>query len=238
MGGYDPINALRMVYDSSYSFTGSFTRNSNVFPNTVSTQSVDLQILIPEGAIGIEAMRLWNNKIRVPCTYSILDGCKLLPIHLLGKEYRGLVNIRIDLSELGEFTHLEMQFEIDIDPIYAEWNKINYAENLQVLDNMGDVSVVLSTRISNVSMHDIITESVYKRRWKITSFTKSLDRQVQIQGWEASARLLQTYELANTLPTRQDRVWYWGNIIRQQPVDINTNHEINPYQAHYQTKFR
>jgi hypothetical protein len=57
------------------------------------------------------------------------------------------------------------------------------------------------------------------------------DRERQINGWEVTARLLQSYELPVLLPRRQSRVWYWGNRVPIQPRNVPGENVLNPYPA-------
>jgi hypothetical protein len=129
------------------------------------------------------------------------------------------------------FTHLEVQFEMGVAPIYADWSRLSYNENLQLAENLDNPSLVISPSLPHVALYDLITESVYRRMWKITTANPAFDRERQINGWEVTARLLQTYELPWLLPRRLDRVWYTGNRPQQQPRDIPGESRLNPYPA-------
>lgn len=238
VGGYDPSNALRVIYDAQAKWTGSLTINQTVFPHSWSLmgdKTVSVVVLLPAGAVGLEAFRVWNNREQISQVQAYLETpAGLLPftqdlIAYCDGTYRRMV-LRFG-PDVEEFTHAEFQFEMDVAPIYAEWSKLSYNENLQVPENLDTPSLVISPSLPHVALYDIVTESVYRKLWKLTACTPTMDRNRQIHGWEAQARLLQTYELPNLLPRRQDRVWMWGNRVSVQPRPEASRNVYEPYSA-------
>jgi hypothetical protein len=231
VGGYDPSNALRVVYDAQAQWSGSLTADKSTRPESwtlLGDRSVAVKILMPAGAVGLEAFRVWNNRDQINQVQAFLETPEgNLPfsqdlIRFCDGTYRNL--ILVFAEEVTTFTHVELQFEMGLNPIYADWSRLTYNENLQLPENMDAPSLVISPSLPHVAMYDLVTESVYRKLWKITSSNPAFDRDRQIHGWEVQARLMQTYELPNLLPRRQERVWYWGNKAVQQPRDRpNTN---------------
>jgi hypothetical protein len=190
---------------------------------------------MPAGAVGLEAFRVWNNRDQINQVQAFLETPEgNLPfsqdlIRFCDGTYRNL--ILVFAEEVTTFTHVELQFEMGLNPIYADWSRLTYNENLQLPENMDAPSLVISPSLPHVAMYDLVTESVYRKLWKITSSNPAFDRDRQIHGWEVQARLMQTYELPNLLPRRQERVWYWGNKAVQQPRDRPNTNVYEPYSA-------
>ena len=238
VGGYDPSNALRVVYDAQAQWSGSLTADKSTRPESwtlLGDRSVAVKILMPAGAVGLEAFRVWNNRDQINQVQAFLETPEgNLPfsqdlIRYCDGTYRNL--ILVFAEGVTTFTHIELQFEMGLNPIYADWSRLTYNENLQLPENMDAPSLVISPSLPHVAMYDLVTESVYRKLWKITSSNPAFDRDRQIHGWEVQARLMQTYELPNLLPRRQERVWYWGNKAVQQPRDRPKSDVYEPYSA-------
>lgn len=245
VGGYDPSNALRVVYDTQAPWTGSLSLDQITKPERWQLQgdrTVAISVLMPAGAVGLEAFRVWNNREQITQVQAFVQTPA------------GAVPLDTDLSaycngtfatlvfvfgpDVDFFTHLEIQFEMGLTPIYAEWSRLTYSENLQVPENLDTPNLVISPSLPHVNLYDLVTESVYRKLWKITSSNPAFDRDRQINGWEVTARLMQQYELPNLLPRRQERVWYWGNRAVQQPRDKQGDHTYEPYSANKATQQR
>lgn len=224
VGGYDPSNAMRVVYDTQADWQGDILLDATVSPaawTLSNARKAAVRVLWPAGAVGIEAFRVWNNREQIQDVTVYVRGAKTWLLtevdpHSLftGQEHE----VVLVFGEQAErFTHLEVQFEMGVEPIYADWSRLMYNENLQLAENLDTPNLVISPKLPHVAMYDIVTESVYRKMWKINSTNPSFDRERQINGWEVTARLLQTYELPWLLPRRQDRVWYSGNRVNVQP---------------------
>lgn len=238
VGGYDPSNAMRVVYDTQAPWSGSLLLDQTSAPDRWLLQgdrTVSIKVLMPAGAVGLEAFRVWNNRDQISQVQAWLrtpNGTVLFDRDVPNFCDGTYKHITLVFSEAVEaFTHLEIQFEMGLSPVYAEWSRLSYNENLQLPENMDTPNLVISPSLPHVSLYDLVTESVYRKIWKITSSNPAFDRERQVNGWEVTARLLQTYELPNLLPRRQERVWYWGNRVAVQPRDVPGTHNNEPYSA-------
>lgn len=238
VGGYDPSNALRIVYDTQAPWFGDVQLDNSVMPHrwTVNTsRTASLKILWPAGAVGIEAFRIWDNRTQIQQAFVWVKGQQRQALNDIDPQtlFTGQQH-QVDLEfgpEVTGFTHLEVQFEMGVQPIYAEWSRLMYNENLQLVENLDSPSLVISPSLPHVGLYDLVTESVYRKIWKINSTNPAFDRERQVNGWEVTARLLQTYELPWLLPRRLDRIWYTGQRVMQQPRDTPNEPRLNPYPA-------
>jgi hypothetical protein len=239
VGGYDPSNALRLVYDARAAWAGEFILDSSTAPSRLllnSTRVLEISVFAPAAVIGLESLRVWSDKTCVSelTIEKVLNGVATP----LGNGLSGGTTtvLRITLGESVQYiTHLEIQFELQLNPVYANFSRLSYSENLQLPENLDTANLVLSPSLPHVQLYDVIADGMYRRLWKISAVNPAIDRERQINGWEATARIIQTYELISLLPKRRTRVHYKGNVIRQQPRGSN-NH--NPYQANQQGRLR
>lgn len=231
VGGYDPANSFRSVMDARAEWSG-VTIDATTTPNSLKVigNSVSLKALIPAGAVGLDACRLFNGKEPVAATM-LVDGKEMNETNV--DEFAdGLVHTFTFALPAGTttITHFELQFEMALEPVYADWSKLSFNENLQFPENMDTPTVYLSPTLPSVNMYDIIAEAVYRRLWKITAHTPEFDRDRQVHSYEAQCRVLQQYEIASLLPIRRNRVWYEavripGAGFRHRPDEP----EMNPY---------
>lgn len=246
VGGYDPSGAMRTVYDVQAPWSGDILLDTTTRPRRWLLPDIraraTIAVLWPRGAVGIECIRVWNNRDPVTTVQFLIDnGTGDIPLtldaaaELCTGVYRRLT---LEFTDAPAFTHLELQFEMGVAPVYAEWSRLSYNENLQVPENLDNPSITLSPSLPHVALYDLIGEQVYRKLWKINSANPAFDRERQISGWEVTARLLQTYELPWLLPRRQGHVYYWGNRAQQQPRDAAGEHQYNPYNARQQTQQR
>lgn len=234
VGGYDPSNALRMVYDAQAPWSGDLTLDQTTTPNSLmlnNSETVFLSILLPAGVVGVEAFRVWNNRDQISDVAAFIDDNLPIDNTLLPLCDGAYHKLTLVFQDVPKFTHLELQFELGLAPVYADWSRLSYNENLQVPENLDSANLVISPSLPHVRIYDIVAESVYRKLWLITASNPAFDRERQIHGWEVTARLMQTYELPNLLPRRQDRVWYRGAKTSVQPRDELSTQVKEPYSA-------
>lgn len=251
VGGYDCFNAMRTIYDTQYAdWSGDFHLDESEHPASFVCDGAEgeppqalLPVLLPAGAIGIDCIRVWNNRTQLTnVRIEILTVGGYIPAGSnLVQKCDGLwhqLRILFDPNLESEFTHIEIQFDIGADPVYADWGPVAFNENLQTMDNMANVSVVLSSTVPNVGLKDIICEDVHNRAWAVVDYTGGMDREKQLHGWDVSTRVIQKQELASLLPHRRLRTYYTGNQVAREPRDVPGEHVIEPYTTARQTKVR
>ena len=106
-------------------------------------------------------------------------------------------------SNDNAFTHLELQFDLSSNPVYAEFSRLSLTENNELPENIDPQSLVLSPYIPQVQIYDLIIDSTYERVWKITNVQNLVDRTKNPYGWDVTARLVQRFELPSLLFLRR-----------------------------------
>lgn len=239
VGGYDPSNALRLTYDARASWQGDFIADASTAPARLTlfgARVLEISVFAPSAVIGLEALRVWSDKTAVSDLTIEAVVAGVARSITSGLAAGSTTLLRITLGEsVSYITHLEVQFELSLNPVYANFSRLSYSENLQLPENLDSANLVISPSLPHVQLYDIVADGMYRRLWKITAVNPAIDRERQINGWEATARILQSYELSNLLPKRRTRVHYKGNVVRQQPRS-GTNH--NPYQSNQQGRLR
>lgn len=238
IGGYDPVNMLRIIYAIQVEWGGvtlDTSRRPAVF-QVLFTPA--LNIIIPKAARNLITLKVWNNRDLVPGVGFYINSCLFTKVW---QAQRGSeVRLQLDFSKapVQEFTHLEVMWDIGMPPVYIEWSNIEYSENLEVEDQISDVNLIIAPTIPVVALYDIIIEDVFNRSWRITNVNTHFDREKHVGGWNVSARLLQKYEIYSILPHMQLRTYWWANQGAQpMPQPVGTM-AINPYNANRQGLYR
>ena len=216
VGGYNLLNGIRLVYDAQFQGWSGIVGNAATKPNTFSPSSsaVEIQVLLPKLTKSLDAMRLFSNKeqivdvkfsLKLPSgayvslesnPHSIINYCNGT-FHTLRVEF-GSSKPTTQVT----ITHLEMQFAVESEPLYVEWNRVTETENLAVLDSFDPISAVATPLIPVVRLYDVVVEPSYNRVWKVTTAMDFWDRERNPNGWEIQLKLCQKYEITNLLPRR------------------------------------
>lgn len=205
VGGYDAVNVSRIVFDSQADWAGVAIDGASR-PNAMSMAGdVRLRLTVPMGARCLMVLKVWNNKTQVNgVTVNFLDstgGWSPLQPTMQGVTKGKPTALQLVFSDNTQtFTHLELMYDMGLEPVLLGWNRMSYNEDLQKIDQLDDVSIVIPPNIPITSLYDVITEPVYKRAWKVTSTSNAMDRNLKINGSEATVRVLQPFELVNLLP--------------------------------------
>lgn len=225
VGGYDPVNGLRIVLDAQAEevMVNNFSISSEKHPNTFQVladgipsggeQSVQYKITLPIGVIGVDCIRLWNNGTQITNGFrfeilvnsewveadeqTILSQCDGLD--------HSLRMVLIEGSTIDEFTHLELQLDTGSNPLYVEWPRQSASQVLTLPDeeNLDPVQVIISPYVPSVHIKDVIAEMKNGRPWLITTVTDFKDRELSVNGWDVSARLIQKTEWVYNLFVRR-----------------------------------
>lgn len=210
VGGYNFVNGSRISYDTQHPWavTG-FVPDETVAPHTwkqvASPAYAQLFILVPQGMTRVRAFRLWNNR-QLLTNYRAeisIDNQTFVPANArsIAQAADGRLHaVRIvSLTDNLVFTHLEVVLDLKLNPVYVEWSRLTQTENPRLPENTEPVQIVVSPTVPQVSIYDVVIDSTYDRVWKITSVTNFKDRQSRPQSWEASARLVQRFEMPQLL---------------------------------------
>lgn len=240
VGGYDPVNGNRVVYDAQADWRGT-TVNGAAKPNElVAGNQARLSLTIPMGARHLIALKVWNNKDQVSgvtINYAAGDSFKQLTPDLAGVTKGVPVQLQLLFSGSSQtFTHLEVMYDMGLEPVLLGWNRMSFSEDFNKIDQLDDVSVVLPPNIPITSLYDIVTEPVYKRAWKVTNTSNGMDRNLKVNGSEAQVRVLQPFELANLLPVLTGAQYYrYEQIVQRRRPTPGEGRMPSPYSVE-QTK--
>lgn len=226
VGGYNPINSFRSVYDSQCKWEGvySIERNALDFIKVQANTWLSLAIAIPTGTISTESFRVWKNKELLANYVFLIDGKAVSPLDL--PALVGNHTLQLKFPEETLFSHIELQLEQSIVPIYAEWGKVGISENLQYPENMDSPTVTISPNAPSIQIYDVIGEPLYRKLWVVTNTNPTFDRERQVTGWEATVRMLQPWELEFNLPKQKSRISFGGTSIATTPKNAP---QLNPY---------
>ena len=219
VGGYDLLNGWRKVLDTQVpAALDGITIDILQHPNAYLVQGfagvtpiAQFEITLPLGAIGLDCIRLWNNKQQVHQglrfeIYVLGEWIELTSETLIAN-CDGLVrSIRIvfDRDQVAQFTHLELQLDMGSKPLLVDWPKQTVSQDLKQPENIDPVSINISPYVPIVQMFDVIADSTYERLWLIQTVTNGGDREKNIMGWEATARLVQRLEFSWMLFVRRN----------------------------------
>lgn len=207
VGGYNFVNGWRTVYDTqaAFSLTG-FAISPSSTPNSMSGNAgatAQLVVVLPAGALSVRAARLFNNKERatnyVIELYVDEQWSEATSQLLLEMAVGVPVGLRVRATGPLTFTHLELSFDLQLSPVYFEWNRMTRTENPRLPENTENVSAVISPNLPQANLYDIVIDPVYERVWKVTSVTNNQDRQLRVHSWDVQLRLVQQFELPQLL---------------------------------------
>lgn len=209
VGGYNFVNGHRVSYDTQHPWAvNGFTLDKSTAPWTWQQINAPAQaqlfVVIPRGVTGVRAARLWNNKEVLTAYYlEIQINGQWAPVtgpNLLSAADGQLHAIRVTSLNPGlTFTHLELSFDLALNPLYVEWNRLTESDRPRLPEGIEPVSVVISPTVPKVHLRDVVIESTYDRVWMVTTVTNFKDRQSRPHGWEASLRLIQVFEMPQLL---------------------------------------
>lgn len=239
VGGYDPFNYKRDIFDAQYEGWLGVSVDKGTRPATlIPINQVSINIQVPRGVVQLVTVKLWNNKelvSNVAVTTTNNQSLATTVIQAAGGDFPLFFDFTNASSQT--FTHLEVMYDIGNNPLLVEWSKIVYDENLDVIDQIADVNLIISSSLPQANLYDIIYETTFNRLWKISSGNTNFDREKHVNGWNVNARLIQPYELFSLLPRLDTRRTRWGNRVIQPlqqqpgvaPIDVITAGNTTPY---------
>ncbi len=239
VGGYDPINMLRVSYSTQAPWTSGVGLDESTRPYSFEVLGVPtLEVLVPKAARNLIALRVWNNRELVPGVGIMVAG---VPFTSAWRSaVGGTLLVALDFSKCVEkrFTHLEVMYDIGMPPVLVEWSNLEYSENFEVIDQISDVTLSVAPTVPAVALYDIIVEDTFNRSWKVSNVNTKFDREKHVGGWNISARLIQKFEIYNLLPHMKLRTYHWANQGAQPMPQAPGVAPVNPYAAPQATPFR
>lgn len=214
VGGYNLCFGNRFVFDTTYEAKNQFgfsIAQQNVpysFVNAGSEESyVDFTVTLPAALVGIDRLSVWNNT-QLVTSARIQAGLNVASLQEVEEKDLQVfctgTPIIIRVSNVSEFTHLEIQINSSEEDTYLEYPRLTETGDLSVLDATQSVQINVSPKILDIRPWDIIVDTTLKRIWRVTDANYFHDRNYNIHGWDVSARVVQVYERFSILPTREN----------------------------------
>jgi len=232
VGGYLPLNGWREVIN--------FQHPALVLPATagihadqdvpsITTTTFSFTLALPIGAVYIDALKLWNKTTLISFGSLKIDGTSIaseagLKAFCDGRPHTFVVAF----AEETEFTHMEIQLGLSTQPANFELPKTNKSTTQSLLENVDPFQVLMSPRIPQLGVLDIIVESTLGKCLQVNSVGHWNTKRSQILGWECEVRPVQPQELFTILPRRFPGVQPFHT---QEMVIDNMNDRSNGPQA-------
>jgi hypothetical protein len=201
VGGYTPFHGHRQVLtvaDFQIDPTGRLDLTKSPF--VAYAKSFNVLIKLPRGAIGVDAFRVLNMTEPVGAVFAI-DGATLASTMQILNYCDGKQHL-LSVSNLTEFTHLEMQFNLSTESVYFEFPKRPSSANTALLEQTEPFSIILSPNIPTMESRDIIVEQMLGKILVVQNVNPWNSRDRNVIGWEAMVRVIQPQELYRILPGR------------------------------------
>lgn len=244
VGGYDAVNASRIVYDTQANWNAGVILDATQYPAAFNVSgSASLQITIPMGARALSVCRVWNNKDQVTgVTVNVYSKGNWIPLtpNLNGvtKGMPCTLQLVFAPGSTTQITHLELMYDMGLEPVLIGWNRMSFSEDFAKIDQLDDVSVVIPPNVPITSLYDVISEPIYQRTWKVTNTSNAMDRDLKVNGSEASVRVLQPMELVHLLPRMVNAQYFRrDNIVHRRAPHPGENASPDPYTIE-QTRFK
>lgn len=206
VGGYSVLNGWRKVL--TFQVPGSAFRS----PGTVNVETVvaevecttaEFPLVLPSHAIGVDALRVWNTfQVLSPAIY--VDGIQLTTQQDLMRfcDGRGHV-LKLIFPQPTFFTHVEVQVNQSRDTYLFDLPKTTKGNTRTQLQNMQDMTILMSPKVPMVRPGDYVAESTYGNVLAISSVPAWNDNKLTVLGWECEVRAVQPRELHFLLPRRR-----------------------------------
>ena len=218
--GYSFLNGKRIILDASdvtaFNAVG-ISLNRQTFPfsfigecdinNSVTWPGVEL----PTYFVNFNGLVVRNNT--QPCenmaiTVDFHDGNGFVPYSLTQFSNTNgsptIVDVKVspmDNNEDGncQFTHLEMTYQL-VPPFLAQLSPQTPTFSADRERDLVETSIVLSSRVPEIKIFDIIYLDKYDALYKISETTDAYTAQRQVMGWNSvNVRLIQSYDYSSLL---------------------------------------
>lgn len=201
VGGYTPYHGHRQVLtttDLQIEPTGRLDLTKAPF--VAYAKSFNVILKLPRGAIGIDVFRVLNGAEPVGAVFSI-DGTTLTNSMQVLNFCDGKQHL-LNASNLSEFTHLEMQFNLSTESVYFEFPKRPSSNNTALLEQTEPFNIILSPNVPIMESRDIIVEQMLGKILVVQNVNPWNSRDRNVIGWEAQVRVIQPQELYRIMPGR------------------------------------
>lgn len=209
VGGFNLCFGNRLVLDTNYknTFLFGYSVHQENLPytyNSISDKSyIDFTVTLPKYLNNIICFNIKNNNLNVSADIlASSDSNNFKPVTLSNLiEFCTGQPIILRVSNVEEFTHIEIEFNLTDQPTYLEYPVISKTGDVTILDAIGDIQIYVSPIISEIKPKDIIVDNTLGKVWRVVSVNDHKDRNYNMHGWEINARLVQSYEVYSNLPS-------------------------------------
>lgn len=189
---------------------------ANQTPHRFLATRVAFKIVIPKGLVYLDTFRVWNNFDPVVGAQITIDGLpysqQLFAAFCDGLEH----TIAVEFEEATMWSHLEIQVCQTRHPSLVEFPKLNEGSDASKLNGTEDVQILASPLIPRMKRGDIVVDSTTGYTFLISSTESWNDKNRNMHGWSAQARVVQPAEMTASLPRRR--------ALNQRPVNaVRTN---------------
>lgn len=216
VGGYYIHNGSRIVLATThnsllYNATIDGTEFPHKFTSLAPTAYVELETIIPAGAISLDSFSVFNNmeKIYNMKVFASTDNW-LTEVELNDKNLMNFATglpLKLRVKDFNVFTHIELQFNLSNIPTYLEYPRFQKTADLNLVDATQAVQIIVSGLVYQIDAWDIIVDLHDRnnpRYWRVTDASSLKDRNAALYGWEINARIIQPYEVYTNLPWRKN----------------------------------
>jgi hypothetical protein len=201
VGGFSPFHGHRQVLtvlDMQLDPSGNLDLLKTPFVANASFFNVIVKL--PRGAIGIDVFRVMNGTEITPAVISI-DGTQITTINQILTYCDGKQHV-INATNLTQFTHFEIQFNLTTESVYFEFPRRPSSSNTALLEQTEPFQIILSPNVPIMESQDIIVEQMLGKVLVVQNVNPWNSRERNILGWDAMVRVIQPMELYRLLPNR------------------------------------
>ena len=201
IGGFTPYHGHRQVLTvSDVQLSEDSEINTLRRPFVAAGSGFNALIILPRGAIGVDVFRVWNMDQAVGATISI-DGTQIMStVQLLGF-CDGKQHV-LSCTNVNEWTHFEMQFNLTTESVYFEFPKRPTSANTDLLEQMEPFNIIMSPNLPSLASEDVIVETQLGKVLIVQNVNPWNTRDRAVLGWEAQVRVIQPQELFRIMPAR------------------------------------
>ncbi|QBX06509.1 hypothetical protein H1O16_gp096 [Burkholderia phage BcepSaruman] len=201
IGGYTPFRGHRQVLTC----TDVQVRDGGVMdtlarPLAVDATGFDVRVVLPRGAILVDALRVWNDTEPTPARFTV-DSVPIRSAQHFMQFCDGRQHI-LGASGFTRFTHLELQFGLSAESVYFEFPKRPSGNNTALLEKDEPFNIIMSPNCPRADTEDIIVERQFGKALIVQNTNPWNTRERNILGWEAMVRVTQPQEIFRLLPRR------------------------------------
>jgi hypothetical protein len=179
------------------------TVEANQTPHRFMSTKVDFKIVIPKGMVYLDTFRVWNNFEPVVGASISIDNLpysqQLFAAFCDGLEH----TITVEFEELTMWSHLEIQVCQTRHPSLVEFPKLQEGSDASKLNGTEDVQILASPLIPRLKRGDVLVDSTTGYTFLISSTESWNDKNRNMHGWSANARVVQPAEMTSSLPRRR-----------------------------------